>query len=638
MEAINPLVDKWLKDAAHDPDAFWERAAQSLPWFRTWDSVFDWNFPQFRWFSGAETNLAYNCVDRHAQGPNRGRAALVYVNERGERVVLTYAQLHHHVARISAALRGMGIRKGDRITIYMPVCPEALILMLAALRIGAIHSVVFAGFGAGALRERIEASGSKLVFAADVTYRKGADIPLKSIVDDSLDNPDTPVTHVIVLQRGEQPIPMTPGRDLTWDEFLAKSEGQSAGYARMEANEPAFILATSGTTAKPKLVVHTHGGYQVGVHSMAQWCFGMKPADVWWATSDIGWIVGHSYIVYAPLLVGCTTIAYEGAFDYPTPDAVWRISEEFGVTGIFTSPTAVRLLTRYGDDAMPKTALDSLERVFCAGEVLNPPAWEWLQKEALDNRVPVIDHYWQTETGGPIVGNPYGLSLLPTKPGSAAIPLPGIDVAVMTQEGESCGPGEKGILVIKRPFPSLTPSLWGESDRYAADYWNRVPGNRVYFAGDSAHLDEDGYVWFAGRADEVIKIAAHRIGTVEVESALLTHPGVAEAGVTARPDEIRGEVISAFAVLKGAYQPSDELRGELIQTVRRTLGPIAVIGELNFVDMLPKTRSGKIMRRVLKAVVLDQDPGDITTIEDEGSVEDARQAWLQMKASAQGQD
>ena len=637
MDIINPLVDRWLKDAAQDPNAFWERAAQSLPWFRGWDTVFKWDFPNFEWFTGAETNLAYNCVDRHAQGSQRGRAALVYVNERGQRVVLTYAQLHHQVSIVSAALRGMGVQKGDRITIYMPVCPEAIILMLATVRIGAIHSVVFAGFGASALRERIQASGSKLVFITDITYRKGTDIPLKSIVDDSLDAEDMPVTNVIILQRGKEEIPMTPGRDLSWDQFLSKSEGHSNEYTSMEANQPAFILATSGTTAKPKLVVHTHGGYQVGIHSMAQWCFGMKPSDVWWATSDIGWIVGHSYIVYAPLLVGSTTIAYEGAVDYPSPDALWRIVEEFGVTGIFTSPTAVRLLTRYGDDAMPKSNLNSLERVFCAGEVLNPPAWEWLQKEALGNRVPVIDHYWQTETGGPIIGNPYGLSLLPTKPGSAAIPLPGIDVAVMTPEGKLCGPEEKGILVIKRPFPSMTPTLWGEEDRYAADYWTRVPGKQVYFAGDSAYIDEDGYVWFLGRADEVIKIAAHRIGTVEVESAILTHPSVAEAGVTARPDELRGEVISAFAVLKSSYQPSDELRRELIQTVRHTLGAIAVIGELNFVDMLPKTRSGKIMRRVLKAVVLDQDPGDITTIEDEGSVEDARQAWQQMKTSAHGQ-
>ena len=476
MDAVNPLIDRWLQDAAEDYEGFWERAARDVPWFRGWDSVFRWDSASFEWFSGAETNLAYNCVDRHAHGPDRGRAAVVYVNERGDREVFTYAQLLHQVKKVSAALRGMGVRKGDRITIYMPVCPEAIFLMLATVRIGAIHSVVFAGFGATALAERIRASGSRLVFAADVTYRKGADVPLKHIVDDSLKSPDSPVTNLVVLRRGAEDPPMTPGRDITWEQFLAKGEGQSSYYERMEANEPAFILATSGTTAKPKLVVHAHGGYQVGIHSMARWCFGLKPTDVWWATSDIGWIVGHSYIVYAPLLLGCTTIAYEGAFDHPTPDCLWRITEEFGVTGIFTSPTAVRLLTRYGDDAKPKSQPAALERVFCAGETLNPPAWEWLQKEALGNRIPVIDHYWQTETGGPIIGNPYGISLLSIKPGSATIPLPGIDVAVMTPEGELCGPGEKGILVVRRPFPSLTPALWGEADRYAADYWQRVPG------------------------------------------------------------------------------------------------------------------------------------------------------------------
>ena len=399
----------------------------------------------------------------------------------------------------------------------------------------------------------------------------------------------------------------------------------------MEANDPAFILATSGTTARPKLAVHVHGGYQVGIHSMGNWCFGLRPTDVWWSTSDIGWIVGHSYIVYAPLLAGATTIAFEGAIDYPGPDVPWKLIEEFGVTGLFTSPTAVRALMRHGDEPTRGHDLSSLERVFCAGEALNAPAWEWLQKSVLGDRIPVIDHWWQTETGGPVIGNPYGISTLPIKPGSAGIPLPGIDVEVMTPEGESLPAGEKGILTIKRPWPSLTPRLWGEPERYGRDYWGIVPER--YFTGDSTHIDEDGYVWFAGRADEVIKIAAHRIGTVEVETAFLKHQAVAEAGVTGRPDELRGEVISAFVVLKNDYSPSNELRGELLQTVRRELGPIAVISELNFVDMLPKTRSGKIMRRVFKAVVLDQDPGDITTIEDEGSVEEARQAWEQMKAA-----
>jgi acetyl-CoA synthetase len=440
----------------------------------------------------------------------------------------------------------------------------------------------------------------------------------------------------VVLERGSVGARLERPRDLTWPEFLARGEGRSNGYTVMEANEPAFILATSGTTAKPKLAVHTHGGYQVHITSMGRWCFGLKPTDVWWSTSDIGWIVGHSYIVYAPLILGCSTIAFEGALDYPRPDQHWKVVvEEFGVSGIFTSPTAVRLLMRYGEDVLHHIDHGLLERVFCAGEVLNAPAWEWLQKRVLDDRIPVIDHMWQTETGGPVFGNPYGLGMLPIKPGSACIPLPGVEAGVVTPEGQPCGPGEKGIMVLKRPFPGLTPALWGEAERYGRDYWERIPG--VYYTGDSAHVDADGYVWFAGRADEIIKIAGHRIGTIEVETAFLMHPSVAEAGVTGRPDEVRGEVISAFVLLKHGIKPSSMLRQELLDTVRHELGPIAVIGDINFVNMLPKTRSGKIMRRVLKAVILDRDPGDITTIEDEGSVEEARQAWQQMREEMIGQ-
>ena len=629
MDTVNPVAQRWYTEAVEDPEGFWARAADELPWFRKWDRVYELDYPTFRWFIGAKTNLAYNCVDRHVAQGRGGHAAIAYVNERGERRVLTYAQLLHEVRRVSAALRGMGIGKGDRITIYMPVVPEAIMLMLATVRIGAIHSVVFAGFGAGALGDRIGASGSRLVFTTGVTYRKERDIDLKEIVDAALED-GPPVENVVVLARGGDSAALTQGRDISWDDFLSRGEGEDGGHIEMEANDPACILATSGTTAKPKLVVHTHGGYQVGIHAMGRWCFGMRPDDVWWATSDIGWVVGHSYIVYAPLLFGCTTIAYEGALDHPEPDAIWRTVEEFSVTGVFTSPTAVRLLMRYGDKGVPKGDVSSLERIVCAGEVLNAPAWEWLQRDALKDRIPVIDHFWQTETGGPLIGNPYGIAMLPIKPGSAGLPMPGIEVAVMTPEGEPVETGEKGILVVKRPWPSLTPALWGESERYGTDYWEKIPG--YYFTGDSAHIDEDGYVWFAGRADEVIKIAAHRIGTIEVETAFLKHTAVAEAGVTGRPDELRGEVISAFVVLKNEYKASDELRKELLQTVRRELGPVAVIGELNFVDLLPKTRSGKIMRRVFKAVVLGQDPGDITTIEDEGSVEEARQAWQQMMA------
>ena len=637
MTVVTPVVQRWLDDAQQDPDAFWARAASALPWFRTWDRVFEWTYPTFRWFVGARTNLAYNALDHHVSRGWGGHAALVFLDERGQRLVLTYAQLLYQVQRACAALRARGIRKGDRLTIYMPTCPEAVVLMLATVRIGAIHSVVFAGFGARALGDRIVASGSRLVFTAE----RLVDDPLERDVlalatggvgreHEALGRPDHAVERVVVLRRGAAPMP-THTRDLDWETFLADGAGHSTAHETMEANEPAFILATSGTTATPKLAVHTHGGYQVHIASMGRWCFGLKPGDVWWATSDIGWIVGHSYMVYAPLLAGATTVVFEGALDHPRPDAHWRTAvEEFGVTGIFTSPTAVRLLMRYGEGTLGDVDHARLERVVCAGEVLNPHAWDWLQNTALRGRVPVIDHMWQTETGGPVFGNPYGIAMLPIKPGASCVPLPGIQAAVVTLDGQPCAPREKGIMALTRPFPGMTPTLWGEPERYARDYWERIPG--MYYSGDSAYVDEDGYYWFCGRADEIIKIAAHRLGTIEVESAFITHPAVAECGVIGRPDETRGEVIAAFVVLKHGHTPSDALRQALLETVRHELGPVAVVGELNFVGLLPKTRSGKIMRRVLKAVVQDRDPGDITTIEDEGSVEEARQAWAALKA------
>ena len=636
---ITPVVQRWLEDARNDPDAFWDRAARELPWFKTWDTVFEWTPPTFRWFIGGETNLCYSALDHHVANGRGEHPALIYFNERSERAVHTYAQVLDEVKRIAAALRGLGIGKGDRITIYMPTSAEAVMLMLATVRIGALHSVVFAGFGASALGDRIEASGSKAVFTADVTYRKGKEGALVPIVEEALKIGGATVEHVVIWERTHDGKPeglRYTSSYTSWSDFVASGAGQSSDVEKMEANEPAWILATSGTTAKPKLAVHTHGGYQVYVASMGKWCFGLKPEDVWWATSDIGWIVGHSYMIYAPLIIGCTTVVFEGALDYPHAEANWRVVvEEFGASGIFTSPTAVRLLMRYGDGPLASVDHSRLERVVCAGEVLNAPAWDWLQNTILKNRAPVIDHMWQTETGGPAFGNPYGIELLPIKPGSATIPLPGIDAAVVTMEGEPCGPNEKGIMTIRRPFPGLTPALWGEPERYGRDYWEKIPG--VYYSGDSAHIDDDGYVWFAGRADEIIKIAGHRIGTIEVESAFLKHPSVAECGVIGRPDETRGEVVSAFVLLKHGHSGSAELTKALIDTVRRELGPVAVIGELNFVSMLPKTRSGKIMRRVLKAVILDRDPGDITTIEDEGSVDDARQAWQQMRAEVKGE-
>jgi acetyl-CoA synthetase len=637
-DLISPIVRRAREEARDDPERYWGAAASRLPWLRSWERVLDWTPPTFRWFTGAQTNLCYQALDHHVTYGHGGHAALIALEESGARRVYTYAQLLHEVERIARGLRALGVGEGDRVAVYMPTNAEAIALMLACARIGAIHLVVFAGFGAGALAERIKLAGAKVLFASDITYRRGNAVPLTGIVRDALEQERSAevVQQVVMHRRGEEAAPVSSVPEIDWEAFLAGGEGEDGGYVAVESNTPAYILATSGTTARPKLAVHRHGPYAVHVAHMARTMFDLGPKDVWWATSDIGWVVGHSYIVYAPLLMGATTISFEGALDYPDEGTLYRLLEENGVTAFFTSPTAIRMLMRAGVEPSRRYNLDAVERIFSAGEVLNPPAWEWFQKEVFGDRAPVIDHMWQTETGGPMIGNPFGLGMIPIKPGSSGVPLPGIEGKVVTPEGEPCGPGEKGIFVVERPFPGLISELWGEPERYEQDYWTKIPGQQVYFTGDAAEIDEDGYVWFSGRADEIIKIAAHRLGTIEVESAILRHPAVAEAGVTGRPDELRGEVISAFVVLKRDHEPSDALRAEILQTIRAELGPIAVVGELNFVHMLPKTRSGKIMRRVLKAVTLDRDPGDISTIEDEGSVEDARGAWEEMKAAISG--
>ena len=626
--------EEMCREALADPEAFWGRVAAEVPWFRRWDRVYEADAPSFRWFVGGRTNLAWNALDAHVLDGHGGREALIAVDERGNERRLTYAALLGEVERAAAALRAQDIRKGDRLTIYMPTTAEAVVAMLATVRIGAIHSVVFAGFGHGALADRVVASGSRMILTSDITYRKGNDVALLPIVRDAvvLANEQIPglVERVVVLRRAN-PAPELRPNEIDWHDFLAAGDGGDGSHVEMEANEPAYILATSGTTAKPKLAVHVHGGYQVHIVAMGRWVFGLRREDIFWATADIGWAVGHAYTVYAPLIIGATSVAFEGALDYPTQDAAWALMDRLKMTGIFTSPTAVRLLMRYGEAGAKRHDLSRIERVVCAGEVLNPPAWEWLQKIVFEDRIPVIDHMWQTETGGPIFGNPYGIDMLPIKPGSAGLPLPGIEAAIVNLEGEELPRGEKGIMVIRRPFPGLTPSLWGEPERYATDYWSRIPGS--YWVGDAAHIDADGYAFFAGRADEIIKIASHRLGTIEVETAFLRHPAVAEAGATGRPDELRGEVIAVFIVLKSGREPSPALADELRQTLRNELGALAVLGELTFVDMLPKTRSGKIMRRVLKAVVEGRDPGDITTIEDEGSVDEARQAMADLRTS-----
>jgi len=624
-----PQVMGFVKEAEEDYEGFWEDAA-------IWDNVLEWEYPTFRWFGGGMTNICYSCVDYKVQKGYGTKAAFIAEDgDSGVSRTVTYSQLLDMVKKHAAALRGLGVQKGDRVAIYMPMGIEAAVIMLACARIGAIHMAIFAGFSPGAVADRLALTEAKYIFAQDAGTRRGKPVPLKVMVDDAiglLENPSQ-IKTMVVLKTGAAEVKMEPGRDITWEEFLAKGEGQSGDVTPMEANEVLFVMPTSGTTAKPKVTVQRHGGYQVYIYSMGKWIYGLKPEDVWFCTSDIGWIVGHSYNVYGPLLVGCTSILYSGTPDYPRPDMWWDLVERHQVTGCWFSPTGIRGLRRLGIEHAQKHDLSSVERVLCAGEVLNPAAWEWMQNEVFDGAVPVIDHMWQTETGGPIIGNPYGIAIAPIKPGSASRPVPGIIAEVVDEkDGHVCEPGEKGVLVIRKPFPGLTATLWGDPERYKQDYWETKEGTKgSYYAGDSASVDEDGYIWFAGRADEVIKIAAHRIGTIEVESALVSHPAVVEAGVSGVPDELRGEVASAFVVLSKDYEPSEELKKELINHVRQTMGPIVVIGDIQFVNMLPKTKSGKIMRRVMKALLTGKDIGDLSTVEEEASIEEIREATAKMK-------
>lgn len=618
-------LKRMLVRALEDPGNFWGEIASELDWFKRWDKVFEWNYPDFSWFKGGTTNLAHNCLERNIEKGNGSKPAIIWENGEGlPKRVLTYDELLLEVKKFAAGLKALGITRGDRVTIYMPMVPEAAIAMLACTRIGAIHSVVFGGFGYGALADRMEDAESRIVVTADVAYRRGTVVKLKEVVDEALKERRHKIEKVIVLKRGAQNPPMTPGRDLFWEEAIEKGNGTNADVEKMRADELAFILHTSGTMAKPKGTVQPHGSYQVYIYAMGKWVYDMQQGEVWWSTSDVGWIVGHSYVVYAPLLFGCTTIMYEGLPDHPTPDVWWQILERNKVNRLWISPTGVRALMKYGDDYPKKYDLSSVKLVVCAGEVLNPPAWEWLQKRVFQDRIPVIDHMWQTETGGPIVGNPCGIALLPIKPGSATIPLPGVDADIVDEEGKPVSSGVEGTFVIRRPIPGLTPTLWRDHTRYVESYWSKFPG--VYTSGDAALKDEDGYIWFLGRVDEVIKISAHRIGTIEIESALLQHPSVAEAAVVGRPDQLRGETACAFVVLKSGVAPADGLKQVLRESVRKTMGPIVIISDIYFVSILPKTRSGKIMRRVVRAIITDKPLGDFSTIEDESSIEELKRA------------
>jgi acetyl-CoA synthetase len=642
MELVPPQVKSFINKAEEDYEGFWEdaalKASDDIHWFDKWDKVFEWEYPTFKWYKGGITNVSYNCVDYKVRQGKGSKAALIYeCGDTGEIRTVTYIQLLDLVKKHASALRAIGVQKGDRVALYLPMNVEAVVAMLACARIGAIHVAIYAGFSAGAIADRLDMSGAKYILTQDKSSRRGEAVPLKDMVDDAIRllPSEKQIRTVVVLRRSEcEDIPMQGGRDISWNEFLDKGKGVSSEYVPVESNEPLFLMPTSGTTARPKVTVHNHGGYQVHIYCQGKWIYGLKADDIWFSTSDIGWIVGHSYNVYGPLLFGCTSILYEGTPDYPRKDMWWDLIERNMVTGAWFSPTGIRGLMRLGIEHADKHDLTSVQRVVCAGEVLNPAACDWLQKKAFKDGIPVIDHMWQTETGGPIVGNTYGLGLTPIKPGSASLPVPGVLVDIVDEnDGHPLAGGEKGALVIRKPFPGLTPTLWGEPERYRKDYWEATLGTRgSYYAGDAAYKDGDGYIWFTGRADEVIKIAAHRVGTIEIENVLVSHPAVIEAGVSGVPDELRGEVASAFVVLAKGYKPSEELKKELIAHIRKTMGPIVVMKDIQFINTLPKTRSGKIMRRVMKSLMIGKELGDLSTIKEEACVDEIREAVERMKS------
>ncbi|MFB6155879.1 MAG: acetate--CoA ligase [Haloferacaceae archaeon] len=635
-EILAPRLKALRREGRESPETLWGRRAAELHWFEPWDAVLTTDGPgEFTWFEGGKTNLSYNALDYHVAQGRGNRAAMVFeTGERDATRVYTYAELLHGVKRTAAMLRAFGVGEGDRVTIYLPMCPEAVVSMLACTRIGAIHSVVFGGFGAGALADRIELAEPTVLLTADVGFRNGDEVDLRSIVNRTFDEYESVtefVDDVILLERGAGDVALRE-TETRWRDAIARGEGEDDSHVETSATDPAFILPTSGTTGKPKGTVHQHGGYQVHVHAMADWMFGMDGEDVWFATSDVGWIVGHSYIVYAPLLVGATTVVYEGTPVYPDAGVWWDLVERHGVTKIFTAPTAIRALAGYDDEYHERADLSTLDVVFSAGEPLNPPAWRWLQKEVLDDAKPVIDHMWQTETGGPIIGNPYGINLLPIRPGSAGVALPGVEVQVVDFDGEPAAAGEEGALVVTQPFPGMTPTLWEGHDRYRREYWEQIPG--AYWVGDAVSMDEDGYLWFSGRADEVITIAGHRIGPTDVEDALVGHEAVVEAAVVGKPDPEKTEVASAFVVLTDGTESSGDLGEELRDRVRQEVGPIAIVEDVEFVDQLPKTRSGKIMRRTIRDILLEQDLGDVSTMEDETAVEAIREAVEDVEVDA----
>ncbi|MDP7588056.1 MAG: acetate--CoA ligase [Dehalococcoidia bacterium] len=598
------------KDSVDNPEAFWERVAKELDWFKPWNQVFEWTYPTFKWFLGGKCNITANALDRHLTNGNKNKAAFIFLGEDGSERVFTYGRLAQMVNRFANGLKSLGVKKGDRVVIYMPLSPEGAIAMLACARIGAVHSVVYAGFSVGSLRGRIQDAQAKVVITADVGYRRGNEVDLKGITDETVKDLDL-VEHVVVWSRKGSPENPQP-RDVDFDQLMAESSIHCPAE-EMDSEDPLYVLYTSGTTGTPKGVLHVHGGYMVGTYYHFKTFWDVKDDDVFWCTSDIGWVVGHSYIVYAPLVAGATTVFREGAIDHPDPGVFYETIEKYGVNVMFTAPTLLRMLMRYGEEYPKKHDLTSLRFLTCAGEPLNPEALKWTYEFICGNGEwgHIVDNWWQTETGGPCLGTP---ATIPVRPGRVGVAMPGAELDIVDREGVPITePDKGGLLVIKKPFPHFYRTVFGDPERQAKD-WNTIPG--VYLTGDVALRDADGYYMVVGRADDVLNVAGHRIGSAEVESALVSNAAVAEAAVIGIPDKLRGEVIKAFVTLRMGQDPSEEIVAALKLHVREELGPIAVPAEIDFMPVLPKTRSGKIMRRLLKANELGLDPGDITTLEE----------------------